>query len=137
MAIMTTVLTQPLLRVPILMLLAFISFSFFHYTILLIIITGTNPEDSGDDVGTVQVPSAWRSIVQDTKTMQLLFYYYSECSPPASNTALSAIVQLGRTDTPTPTFYFRHSYACNDDHSNNTPAFCLLSVFIYTSFRST
>mmetsp|Transcript_22699 Transcript_22699/g.32592 ORF Transcript_22699/g.32592 Transcript_22699/m.32592 type:complete len:1112 (+) Transcript_22699:70-3405(+) len=55
---------------------------------------GTNPEESAEDVGTVQVPSSWRPIVQDTLTMKLLFECYLTSSPPRSNMALQALVQL-------------------------------------------
>jgi exportin-7 len=55
---------------------------------------GTNPEESAEDVGTVQVPSSWRAIVQDTATMQLFFDYYLLSEPPRSNSALEALVQL-------------------------------------------
>ncbi len=55
---------------------------------------GTNPEESAEDVGTVQVPSSWRDIVQDTATMQLFFDFYLLSEPPRSNSALEALVQL-------------------------------------------
>lgn len=55
---------------------------------------GTNPEESPEDVGTVQVPSSWRSIVQDATHMQLLFEFYLNTVPPMSNLALESIVQL-------------------------------------------
>ena len=55
---------------------------------------GTNPEESPEDVGTVQVPSSWRPIVQNTTTMQLLFEFYLNTAPPMSNLALESIVQL-------------------------------------------
>ena len=55
---------------------------------------GTNPEESPEDVGTVQVPSSWRPIVQDTTVMELLFEFYLNTSPPMSNLALESIVQL-------------------------------------------
>eukprot|EP01041_Mallomonas_annulata_P002473 gene2473-4803_t len=55
---------------------------------------GTNPEESAEDVGTVQVPSSWRPIVQDTLTMQLFFDYYNASEPPRSAQALQALVQL-------------------------------------------
>ena len=55
---------------------------------------GTNPEESPEDVGTVQVPSTWRPIVQDTLTMQLFFDFYLNTEPPRSSQALEAIVQL-------------------------------------------
>jgi exportin-7 len=55
---------------------------------------GTNPEESPEDVGTVQVPSSWRPIVQDTTTIELLFNIYRTNSPPRSSQAMEAIVQL-------------------------------------------
>lgn len=55
---------------------------------------GTNPEESAEDIGTVQVPSAWRSIIQDISTLQLFFDFYLNTEPPRSSTALEALVQL-------------------------------------------
>lgn len=55
---------------------------------------GTNPEESVEDVGTVQVPSNWRPLIQDTATMQLFFDFYGKTSPPRSNLALQSLVQL-------------------------------------------
>eukprot|EP01042_Synura_sphagnicola_P005214 gene5214-6651_t len=55
---------------------------------------GTNPEESTEDVGTVQVPSSWRPIVQDNMTMQVFFDFYKLSEPPRSAKALQAIVQL-------------------------------------------
>lgn len=55
---------------------------------------GTNPEESNEDVGTLQVPSTWRNIVQDVSNLQLFFDIYVVTEPPRSNAALDAIVQL-------------------------------------------
>lgn len=55
---------------------------------------GTNPEESSEDVGTIQVPSGWRPVVQDSTTMQIFFDIYRSSAPPRSNYALEAIVQL-------------------------------------------
>ena len=55
---------------------------------------GTNPEESQEDVGTVQVPSSWRAIMQDTSTIQLFFDYYLSSEPPRSKLALQALVQI-------------------------------------------
>ena len=55
---------------------------------------GTNPEESAEDVGTVQVPSSWRPIVQDTTTIQLFFDFYLLSEPPRSNMALQSLVHL-------------------------------------------
>ena len=55
---------------------------------------GTNPEESAEDVGTVQVPSSWRVLLQDITTMELLFDFYLQSEPPRSSLALQALVQL-------------------------------------------
>lgn len=55
---------------------------------------GANPEESSEDVGTLQVPSTWRNIIQDVGNLQLFFDLYSLCDPPLSQLALEAIVQL-------------------------------------------
>lgn len=55
---------------------------------------GTNPEESAEDVGTVQVPSSWRTVVQDVNNVQLFFDLYGATEPPRSNLALQTIVQL-------------------------------------------
>lgn len=55
---------------------------------------GTNPEESAEDVGTVQVPSSWRPFVQDPATMQLFFDVYLLTDPPRSSLALEGLVQL-------------------------------------------
>lgn len=55
---------------------------------------GTNPEESSEDVGTVQVPASWRAVVTDTTVMQLFFDVYSTSEPPRSNQALETLVQL-------------------------------------------
>lgn len=55
---------------------------------------GTNPEESAEDVGTVQVPSSWRAVVQDPSTMQLFLTFYANTEPPRSNQALECLVQL-------------------------------------------
>lgn len=55
---------------------------------------GTNPDETAEDVGTVQVPSQWRPLLQDTATMQLFFDYYLSSEPPRSKLALQALVQI-------------------------------------------
>ena len=58
---------------------------------------GTNPEESAEDVGTVQVPSSWRPMVQETTTMTLFFEFYGmscESCPQNSSLALQALVQF-------------------------------------------
>ena len=45
---------------------------------------GTNPDESGEDIGTLQVPSAWRPVFEESATMQLFFDFYANCKPPQS-----------------------------------------------------
>jgi exportin-7 len=55
---------------------------------------GTNPEESSEDVGTVQAPSSWRPVVSDTSIMELYFEIYATSQPPESKLTLQALVQL-------------------------------------------
>lgn len=55
---------------------------------------GTNPEESHEDVGTVQVPTSWRPIVQDCEVMKLFFEIYSSHPLPASKLALQGLVLM-------------------------------------------
>lgn len=55
---------------------------------------GTNPDESAEDVGTIQVPAAWRDIVQDPSTVELLMLFYRSTEPPVSNLAMKALVHL-------------------------------------------
>jgi len=55
---------------------------------------GTNPDESSEDVGTIQVPSTWRSVIQDEETLNLLLHFYSTSEPPKSDKAMEAIILL-------------------------------------------
>lgn len=55
---------------------------------------GTNPDDSAEDVGTIQVPSSWRPVITDPSTMDLLFEFYKTTEPPRSSKAMEAIVLM-------------------------------------------
>jgi len=55
---------------------------------------GTNPEESQEDIGTVQVPTTWRPLIQDPSTLKLFFSLYESMSPPISPLAIKALVQL-------------------------------------------
>jgi len=55
---------------------------------------GTNPDESTEDIGTIQVPSAWRSVIQDPATIELLFDFYTNTAPPRSSRAMEAIILL-------------------------------------------
>lgn len=55
---------------------------------------GTSLDESSEDLGTIQIPSAWRPVLEDTSTMQLFFDYYGATKPPLSNQALECLVRL-------------------------------------------
>ncbi|CAK9199269.1 unnamed protein product [Sphagnum troendelagicum] len=55
---------------------------------------GTSLDESSEDLGTIQIPSSWRSVLEDTSTMQLFFDYYACTKPPLSNVALECLVRL-------------------------------------------
>jgi exportin-7 len=55
---------------------------------------GTNPDESADDVGTIQAPTSWRDLLSDPATTELFFYFYASTEPPQSSRALEAIILL-------------------------------------------
>ena len=55
---------------------------------------GTSADESTEDIGTIQVPSSWRSLIEAPATTSLLFDAYGESAPPVSNLALECLVRL-------------------------------------------
>lgn len=55
---------------------------------------GTNPDESTEDVGTIQAPTAWRPLLSDPATTDLLFDFYAKTEPPQSSKAMEAIILL-------------------------------------------
>ncbi|RHY29255.1 hypothetical protein DYB32_005303 [Aphanomyces invadans] len=55
---------------------------------------GTNPDESSEDAGALQVPSSWRLLVQEPETMQLLFDFYHSSTVPNSARCLEALMLL-------------------------------------------
>ncbi|KAH9161707.1 hypothetical protein LEN26_001316 [Aphanomyces euteiches] len=55
---------------------------------------GTNPDESSEDAGALQVPSSWRSIIQEPETMQLLFDFYHGTQAPNSARCLETLMLL-------------------------------------------
>ncbi|PSC72660.1 exportin-7 isoform X2 isoform A [Micractinium conductrix] len=55
---------------------------------------GTCLDESSEDLGTIQVPSAWRPSVEDPSTLQLFIDFYIATQPPLSNMALECLVRL-------------------------------------------
>jgi len=55
---------------------------------------GTNPDESADDIGTIQVPSSWRNVIQDPSTMSMLLDFYKSSEPEASKEAMQSLIHL-------------------------------------------
>ncbi|XP_042520848.1 exportin-7-like [Macadamia integrifolia] len=45
---------------------------------------GTSLDESSEEFGTVQIPSAWRPVIEDPSTLQIFFDYYAITKPPLS-----------------------------------------------------
>lgn len=54
---------------------------------------GTSVEDWAEDVATLQIPGAWRSLLEDLTTLQLFTDYYFASTPPLSPIALECLVR--------------------------------------------
>ncbi|KAK9100878.1 hypothetical protein Scep_024308 [Stephania cephalantha] len=46
---------------------------------------GTSLDESSEEFGIVQVPSAWRPVLEDPSNLQIFFDYYAIAKPPISN----------------------------------------------------
>ncbi|KAG8202063.1 hypothetical protein JTE90_010427 [Oedothorax gibbosus] len=55
---------------------------------------GTSPDESSDDLFTVQIPTSWRPAFLDFNSLQLFFDLYHCLTPEVSVTALLCIVQI-------------------------------------------
>mmetsp|Transcript_22610 Transcript_22610/g.49084 ORF Transcript_22610/g.49084 Transcript_22610/m.49084 type:complete len:1118 (-) Transcript_22610:1693-5046(-) len=55
---------------------------------------GTNPDESTEDVGTIQAPTSWRNVLQDPATIELLFEFYANTEPPRSSKSMEAVILL-------------------------------------------
>ncbi|KAF1334127.1 Exportin-like protein, partial [Globisporangium splendens] len=53
---------------------------------------GTNPDESSEETGSLQVPTSWRPLIQDPQTMQLLFDFYKSSNPPNTSKCLEALM---------------------------------------------
>jgi len=55
---------------------------------------GTNPDESSEDVGTIQAPTPWRPLLSDPATTDLFFEFYAKTEPPQSSKAMEAIILI-------------------------------------------
>ncbi|KAK3034697.1 hypothetical protein RJ639_032458 [Escallonia herrerae] len=62
---------------------------------------GTSIDESSEEFGTVQLPSSWKGVVEDSSTLQIFFEYYAITKPPLSKegtgmgTEKASIVECG------------------------------------------
>lgn len=54
---------------------------------------GTCMDESAEDLGTIQIPSAWRPAIEDATMLQLFLDFYTNSQPPLSNMALECMVR--------------------------------------------
>ncbi|GLT74542.1 hypothetical protein SLA2020_463300 [Shorea laevis] len=55
---------------------------------------GTSIDESSEEFGTVQIPSSWRPLLEDSCTLQIFFDYYVITKAPLSKEALECLVRL-------------------------------------------
>ncbi|XP_019414777.1 PREDICTED: exportin-7 isoform X2 [Lupinus angustifolius] len=55
---------------------------------------GTSVDESSDEFGTVQIPTPWKTVLEDSSTLQIFFDYYAISKPPLSKEALECLVRL-------------------------------------------
>ncbi|KAL4534670.1 hypothetical protein Ndes2526A_g05549 [Nannochloris sp. 'desiccata'] len=55
---------------------------------------GTCVDESAEDLGTIQIPSAWRPSIEQPDTLHIFFDFYRESEPPLSSMSLECLVRL-------------------------------------------
>lgn len=55
---------------------------------------GTTLDEASEELGTIQVPSSWRGLMEEGGTLALFFEIYASSAPPSSSTSLECLVQL-------------------------------------------
>ncbi|XP_057807952.1 uncharacterized protein LOC131022474 isoform X1 [Salvia miltiorrhiza] len=55
---------------------------------------GTSIDESSEEFGTVQIPSSWKPILEESSTLQIYFDYYALSKPPISKESLECLVRL-------------------------------------------
>lgn len=78
---------------------------------------GTYYDETSDEVGTVQIPSSWASVMEEPATLQIYFDYYAITNPPLSKQALECLVLLASVR--------RAMFESSSSHSKYLAAFML------------
>lgn len=55
---------------------------------------GTCVDESSEDLGTIQIPSAWRPSIEELGTLGIFLDFYRTSQPPLSNMSLECLVRL-------------------------------------------
>ncbi|KAH3758789.1 Nuclear transport receptor RanBP16 [Pelomyxa schiedti] len=55
---------------------------------------GTTPDESNDDLGTIQIPAAWRPHFEDPELLPLFLHTYTNTTPPSSTQTLECMVLI-------------------------------------------
>ncbi|CAJ0768992.1 1055_t:CDS:10 [Entrophospora sp. SA101] len=55
---------------------------------------GTSPDESGEDVGSIQVTTQWRSTIEDPTFLQMMFGSYKRFQSPYSSHVMEVLVQI-------------------------------------------
>ncbi|TPX44123.1 hypothetical protein SeLEV6574_g04696 [Synchytrium endobioticum] len=58
---------------------------------------GTNPDESSDDVGSIQLPSQWQPLICDGDTLQTIYDAYKRFPPPQSSIAMECLSMISST----------------------------------------
>lgn len=111
---------------------------------------GTCVDESAEDLGTIQIPSAWRASVEDPSTLSIFLEYYKASQPPLSNASLECLVRLASvrrslfsSETERVNFLSRLVSASKDilvsqiglQHHNNYHEFCRLLGRLKTNYQ--
>ncbi|KAI7902274.1 armadillo-type protein [Cokeromyces recurvatus] len=55
---------------------------------------GTSVDESGEDVGIVQIPASWKPLLEDPEFLNTMFKAYDEFQPPLSSKVMECLVQI-------------------------------------------
>ncbi|GAB5593863.1 hypothetical protein Unana1_08763 [Umbelopsis nana] len=55
---------------------------------------GTTPDESGEDSGTIQIPTSWKSLIEDESFIRNMFSAYDTFPPPHSSLAMECLAQI-------------------------------------------
>lgn len=55
---------------------------------------GTSVDESGEDIGIIQIPSSWRAFFENPEFLDVMFKAYAEFPPPYSSKVMECMVQV-------------------------------------------